>query len=224
MGTITVKVSDLTGERFEPDEAVARIVVEQHPDFDEQITLEVKPEEIEGKLPAEREEFVVISYYLHEEPEPRRFLLSRSEFEDLFENANSDEVLKHALAVQQEERQRQQRGRRRGGRRQGTERRERIDYASPEHAGEPHPGRITEAEKAYVRDHLDEVNARLRSQGRREIDPSDPMMAERYGLSPREETGREEEITEPFAGAVEVSGEEPEADSEAGGEAATPPV
>ncbi len=184
MGTITVKVSDLTGDRFEPDEAVAHIVVEQHPDFDEQITLEVKPEEIEGKLPAEREEYVVISYYLHEEPEPHRFLLSRAEFEDLFENASSDEVLKHALAVQQEEQQRQRGSRRRGGRRQGTQRRERIVYSSPEHAGEPHPGRITEAEKAYVRDHLDQVNVRLRSQGRREIDPTDPMMAERYGLGP----------------------------------------
>lgn len=183
MGTITVKVSDLTGEIFEPDEQVARIVVEQHPDYDEPITLEVKPEDIERKLPAEREDYVALSYYLHEEPEPRRFLISREEFNNLFVNSDSHKVLQHALAVQQDERQRE-RGKRKGGRRQTTERSERIDYASPEHAGEPHPGRITEAEKAYVRDHLDEVNARLRSQGRREINPNDPMMAERYRLTP----------------------------------------
>ena len=33
-----------------------------------------------------------------------------------------------------------------------------------------------------VRDHLDEVNERLRGQGIREIDAGDPEMAERYGL------------------------------------------
>jgi hypothetical protein len=182
MGTITVKVSDLTGKQFEPDEQVARIVVEEHPDFEESITLEVKPEDVEGKLPVEQD-FVAISYYLHEEPEPRRFLMSRAEFDNLFENANSDEVLKHALAVQQEGQQRT-RGRRKGGRRQAAQARERIDYSSPEHAGEPHPGRITEAEKEYVRNNLAQVNERLRAQDKRTIDPSDPMMAERYGLTP----------------------------------------
>ena len=54
---------------------------------------------------------------------------------------------------------------------------------SPEHAGEPHRGRITEAEQAYVREHLDEVNKRLRGKGMRTIDPADPTMWERYGLA-----------------------------------------
>ena len=58
-----------------------------------------------------------------------------------------------------------------------------VEYASPEHAGEPHRGRITEAEKAYVREHLDQVNRRLRGKGMRTIDPADPTMRERYGLS-----------------------------------------
>jgi hypothetical protein len=88
-------------------------------------------------------------------------------------------ILTEALRAQQE-----QEGRRRGGRgrRGGGERRRRVDYSSPEHAGEPHRGRITDEEKAYVREHLDAVNARLREQGKREIDPSNPDMAERYGL------------------------------------------
>jgi hypothetical protein len=34
----------------------------------------------------------------------------------------------------------------------------------------------------YVRNHLDEVNPRLRAQGKREIDLTDREMAERYGL------------------------------------------
>jgi hypothetical protein len=58
-----------------------------------------------------------------------------------------------------------------------------VNYATLEHAGEPHRGRITEAEKQIVREHLDEVNRRLSEQGIRTIDPADPDMQKRYGLS-----------------------------------------
>jgi hypothetical protein len=58
-----------------------------------------------------------------------------------------------------------------------------VNYATLEHAGEPHRGRITEAEKELVRDNLEAVNQRLRDSGMREIDPSDPTMRDRYGLS-----------------------------------------
>jgi Lsr2 len=57
-----------------------------------------------------------------------------------------------------------------------------IDYSSPEHAGSLHRGRVTEAEAAYVREHFDEVNARLSSEGSRTLDRSDPKTKERYGL------------------------------------------
>jgi len=57
-----------------------------------------------------------------------------------------------------------------------------IDYSSAEHAGNPHRGRVTEAEAAYVRGHFDEVNERLSSEGLRMLDPSDPKVKDRYGL------------------------------------------
>lgn len=57
-----------------------------------------------------------------------------------------------------------------------------IDYSSPEYAGNPHRGRVTEAEAAYVREHFDEVNARLSSEGLRMLDPADPKVRERYGM------------------------------------------
>jgi len=92
----------------------------------------------------------------------------------------SKTILSDALRAQQEaERPRGRRGRRTTG-----EKRPRKDYTSPEHAGEPHRGRITDEEKAYVQTHLDEVNARLADKGMRKIDPNDPDMAERYGLTP----------------------------------------
>ena len=72
--------------------------------------------------------------------------------------------------------------RRRGRRRAQDTKTEKINYASPEHAGDPHRGRATEREKEYVRAHLSEVNARLTRDGLRTIDPQDPKMAQRYGL------------------------------------------
>ena len=202
MGTITVKVSDLTGEQIPEEGQAARLIVE-HPDFADSITLEVLPEEIEEKLPDEDERFVALSYFAPGESSARRFLLPIEEFDDLFQEPESEgilEKLRRVLFATQEEEQEQERGRgrQRRGRRQAGRARQRIDYTSPEHAGEPHRGTISEAERAYVRDNLPEVNERLRGQGIREIDAGDPEMAERYGLT-----------------------QQPIADSEAGGEAAT---
>jgi hypothetical protein len=100
------------------------------------------------------------------------------EFNNLSQTEDMATVLNNVLRAQQEERPRGRR-RRRGER----ERRQRVDYASPEHAGEPHRGRIADAEKERVRNNLEEVNARLARDGHRIIDPTDPEMAERYGLS-----------------------------------------
>jgi hypothetical protein len=91
-------------------------------------------------------------------------------------------VLRRALIAAHGER-----GRGRGGRTRATGRGRsgrggRTNYASPEHAGEPHRGRITEAEKEYVRANLAEVNARLAAKGLRTIDPANREHAERYGL------------------------------------------
>jgi hypothetical protein len=58
----------------------------------------------------------------------------------------------------------------------------RIDYSSPEFAGNPHRGRVTEAEATYVRENFDEVNKRLSSEGLRLLDPADPKVKDRYGL------------------------------------------
>ena len=64
----------------------------------------------------------------------------------------------------------------------GRSGRGKVNYATLEHAGEPHRGRITEAEKELVRKNLDQINRRLRDSGLREIDPSDQAMRDRYGL------------------------------------------
>ncbi len=58
----------------------------------------------------------------------------------------------------------------------------RVNYASLEHAGEPHKGKTTDAEKQLVRDHFEEINDRLVAQGLRTISLTDPDHVDRYGL------------------------------------------
>src|SRR5215208_4878707 len=181
MATKTVKVSDLTGEEIGAEENLARIVVEEHPNLEDSVTLEVLPEEVEDQLPVEQN-FVRVTYFppSGNGGEERSLVMSVEELNSLSTDFDMDTVLEDALREQQE-REGRRRGRR--GRRGTGERRPRVDYSSPEHAGEPHRGRITDAEKEYVRNNLGEVNARLERAGHRIIDPENAGMAERYDLS-----------------------------------------
>jgi hypothetical protein len=61
-------------------------------------------------------------------------------------------------------------------------REDRTNYATIEHAGKPHKGKTTDAEKRLVREHLDEINERLAAQNLRTISLTDPDHVERYGL------------------------------------------
>jgi hypothetical protein len=60
---------------------------------------------------------------------------------------------------------------------------DRGSYASLEQAGQPHKGRVTDAEKQLVREHFGEINERLARQGLRTISLSDPEHVERYSLA-----------------------------------------
>ena len=180
MATKTVKVSDLTGEVIPSDLQLARIIIAEHPSLSDPVTLEVLDEEVEDRIPKEQN-FVRGTYFPAGESGggPISFVLSVEEFNNLSPDQDMETILSNASAAQQEEETRK-RGRR--GRRGGGQKRPRVDYASPEHAGEPHQGRIRDAEKEYVRNNLNEVNARLERDGYRTIDPEDPELAERYGL------------------------------------------
>ncbi|MBO0820322.1 MAG: hypothetical protein J2P26_05675, partial [Nocardiopsaceae bacterium] len=70
-----------------------------------------------------------------------------------------------------------------GAPRAGAPRADRPDYGTLEHAGKPHRGKATDAEKALVRDHLDEINQRLSAEGLRTISLTDPEHVERYDLA-----------------------------------------
>jgi hypothetical protein len=173
---------------------MARLVVEEHPSLPDSVTLEVLPQEVEAFIPEEAN-YVRATYYPASASGgvPSTFVLSVEEFNNLSPTEDMETVLIEALRSQQGEE-----GRRRGRqrRRQAGQRRPRVDYTDPMHAGEPHRGRITDAEKEYFRNNLSEVNERLVRDGLRTIDPSDPEMAERYGLTSRQTDAVEEQLEE----------------------------
>lgn len=63
---------------------------------------------------------------------------------------------------------------------EATDTSEKINFATLEHAGTPHQGRVSPAEAQLVRDHLDEINKRLEQEGRPVIDPTDEKTKQRY--------------------------------------------
>ena len=186
MARVTVRISDLSGNQIQDEQSGARLIVE-HPDYQEPIGLDVLTEEVQPHLTEENSRFVVVSLEEPNNPEQTRHVMSIDDFDRLFQSGDSTSVLQEAFETQQQERDTALSSRGSGKRAAAsgsTGTRERIDYSSPEHAGKPHRGTISEAEKEYVRNNLDEVNRRNREQGHPEIDPNDSRMAARYGFEP----------------------------------------
>jgi hypothetical protein len=112
---------------------------------------------------------------------PQRLYVLPDDFNALAGKGDMKAILMEAITAVHAERGRAARDGRKTTRAGGTTR-GKVNYASLEHAGEPHRGRITEAEKELVRNNLKAVNERLARDGRRTIDPKDSEMRERYGL------------------------------------------
>jgi hypothetical protein len=176
-----VHVSDLSSRQGSEDE-LGSLVVLEHPEIGEPARLEVFPDEIEGLQSAQR--IVRLEWTPPGARRPEILSVTQEQFDALAERGDMRSILLQAITAEHERRGRGEApsGRRRRG---GGRTRAKVDYATLEHAGEPHRGRITEAEKQIVREHLEEVNRRLEQQGLRKIDPADPDMQKRYGLSDR---------------------------------------
>lgn len=172
MAVKVVHVSDITGVEAE-EQTLGKLIVHEHPDYaDLPVTLEALPDEIEALKGSSR--FVTVEWIQPGAKRGDRMTISLEDFNLLGEAGRMDSAIEDALIAKHRTTKSQGGGRRRS--------RARVDYATLEHAGEPHRGRITEAEKEIVRNNLDLVNKRLRDANLREIDPEDPTMKERYGL------------------------------------------
>jgi len=172
VGQKTVRFSDLSGQLITDDEAPARIVVAEHPGLPD------GPVEIEA-LTAEATDIVkaggqaaLVDLYFPGDDQPRRVVLDVVEFDRLATDKPMSEILAAARPAKRASRSATATG----------SREDRANYATIEHAGKPHKGKTTDAEKRLVREHLDEINERLAAQNLRTISLADPEHVERYGL------------------------------------------
>ena len=175
MAVKQVRVSDLSG-RQATEEQFAKLIVHEHPQYQGPITLDVLPEEI-GELP-ESDQYVSIEVIQPGERSGQRALLSVDRFNQLASSGDMATILMNAVATQQPQRPTQARRRARGRESSDSQARGRgrVEW------GLPHRGRISPEEAAYVREHLDEVQALRSERGLPLIDPADPRTKERYGL------------------------------------------
>jgi hypothetical protein len=171
-----VHVSDISGKEAD-EQSLGRLVVHEHPEYaDLPVTLEVLPQEVESLQGASR--FVTVEWIPPGARKGERMVVSLDDFNLLAGAGVMESAVQDALIAKHRSRPRSGGGSASAGR----SGRGKVNYATLEHAGEPHRGRITEAEKELVRNNLDQINRRLRDAGQREIDPSDQAMRDRYGL------------------------------------------
>jgi hypothetical protein len=172
MGQKTVRFSDLSGQLIMDDDALARIVVHEHPELgDGPVEIEALTEEAEAMEQAALR-VAVVDLYLRDDIEPRRIVVEA----DVFDKLATDNPMSQLLVAARPARRASKTPA------SGSSRGDRLDYTTLEHAGKPHKGKTTDTEKQLVRDHLAEINERLARQGLRTISLTDPEHVERYGL------------------------------------------
>jgi hypothetical protein len=178
MATKVIHVSDLSGQVAGQQE-LARLTVVEHPGFTQTpVVLEVLPDELKGLETATS--LVTLEYLAPGARRAERMTVTLDVFNRLAAGERPMDTVLLEAAIAGRERRAQQAAAGRPARRT----RARVNYATMEHAGEPHRGRITDNEKRIVQEHLDLVNERLERDGHRRIDPANPKVAERYGLTP----------------------------------------
>lgn len=178
MADKTIKVSDLSGEIILNEDDVAKLVVTQHPALvGGAVQLDAHVSEL-GDIDGQTLDLVTFELHHPDAEEPEQIIMEVEAFNKLFTEGDVDEVIRNAKPSGR-------RGASRGA--AGAAGKAKVNYATLEHCGTPHKGRTTEEEARLVRENLEQVNARLKAEGHRIIDPNDPKMRERYGLPEPEE-------------------------------------
>lgn len=171
MGRKTIRFSDLSEKLITDDGDLVRVVVRQHPELDGQaVEFEGHRDEL-APITGASLQVAEVELYFPGEEEPRRVVVDAAVFDKLATSRTMAELLIASAPA-----------RRAPAARAAAPRKERLDYTTLEHAGKPHRGAATDAERQLVRQHLAEINKRLAADGMRTIDPADPDHAERYGL------------------------------------------
>lgn len=173
MGQRVVNFSDLSGQQFEPGDQAVRLVVLEHPDLENApAALEAFQSEVTPLLDGALDVAVVELHGLGD-GQSQRLVVEVETFNKLAGVEPMPALLKQAPRATKVGRTKPPAGR--------------VDYTSLQHAGTPHRGAVTSEEAAVVREHLDQVNARLQAAGCRLIDPTNPEHARRYGFATNED-------------------------------------
>lgn len=166
-----VRFSDLTNKIIEDDDAVVRIVVEQHPALQNgPVEIEATPDEVE---PVRTSALSVVSLKLYQGDGsgPETITMEIEAFNKLAGDMDMADVIRRAQPAYPPRKQTKP-----------AATSQRMDYSTLEYAGTPHRGKITDAEKDTVRNNLTAVNERLQRDGMRTVDPANTEHAQRYGL------------------------------------------
>lgn len=173
MGQKMVKFSDLSGEFIPEDDALARIVIHEHPELGGgPVEIEVLADEALGVEQASVA-VAIVELHLPGADEPRRVAMELDAFDKLAKEKPMSELLVSARPARRTTKTSVT----------STPRGDRSGYGTLDTAGRPHKGKITDAERQLVRDNLDEINRRLTAEGQRTISLTDPEHVERYGLA-----------------------------------------
>ncbi|HEX4062577.1 MAG TPA: hypothetical protein VHY58_16295 [Streptosporangiaceae bacterium] len=172
MGQKTVRFSDLSGQLILDNDTPARIVVCEHPELgDSPVEFEALSDEARA-IEKGAVEVAVLDLYFPGEDQPRRVAMDVDAFDKLATDKPMSELLITARPARRPARSAAASAPREG----------RVNYATLDHAGKPHKGKTTDAEKQLVREHFDEINERLAGENLRTISLTDPDHVERYGL------------------------------------------
>jgi hypothetical protein len=167
-----VRFSDLTNKIIE-DDAVVRIVVEQHPALENgPVEIEASEDEVEpirkGAL-----SLVTVKLYQGNGSAPETVTMEIEEFNNLAGGVDMEDVIRRAGPAYPPRKQ---------TRSAPLSAVDKLDYSTLQHAGKPHRGKTTDAEKETVRANLAVINERLKSDGIRIIDLDNAEHVTRYGL------------------------------------------
>jgi hypothetical protein len=196
VGQKTVRFSDLSGQLITEEDTLARIVVLEHPELgDSPVEFEALTDEVRAIEKAALR-VAVVELHLSGEEEPRRVTVDLDGFDAMATDTAMTELLITARPARKASRSAaatSSRGSRASSNGPATGK---VNYATLEHAGEPHKGKITDTERQLVQQHFEEINDRLVNQGMRTISLADPDHVERYGLAElaREQLGEQDAL------------------------------
>jgi hypothetical protein len=199
VGQKTVRFSDLSGQLITEEDTLARVVVFDHPELgDSPVEFEALTDEVLA-IDKAALRVAVVELHLPGEEEPRRVTVDLDAFDAMATDTPMSELLITARPARKSSRSASatsSRGSRASNSGAATSPAGKVNYATLEHAGEPHKGKITDTERQLVQQNFEQINDRLVNQGLRTISLADPDHVERYGLADlaREQLGEQDAL------------------------------